>query len=232
MSCVSEDNAALASDEARACADERVVRYAEAEIPTADGPLRVVVFREVRDGVPDEDSEHIALVVGDPLQEPDDVLVRVHSECITSEVFGSLKCDCREQLHGALAKLRDKGAGIIVYLRQEGRGIGLGNKIRAYALQARGYDTVEANHQLGFDADLRTYDIAGGMLADLGVSGVSLMTNNPDKLSGLNDSGVRVVRRVPLEFEPHLHNAGYLATKRARCGHLLEMIVGGEEPAE
>lgn len=199
-----------------------VRRYAEADIPSLHGPMRVVVFRECPEVEPPR--EHVALVFGDPASRLDDVLVRVHSECITSEVFGSTKCDCREQLQAAIDRVRDHGAGIIIYLRQEGRGIGLGNKIKAYALQAEGLDTVQANHQLGFQADLRSYDVAADMLKDLGVTGVSLMTNNPKKLDGIERAGLKVNRRVPLEIAPTLHTARYLATKRSRLGHLLDLI--------
>lgn len=208
--------------------EKLVSRYAEAEIPSLYGPMRVVVFREQPEG--DPPREHVAILFGNPLAHPDDVLVRVHSECLTSEVFGSLKCDCREQLLGAIERIQAQGSGIVIYLRQEGRGIGLGNKIRAYALQAQGLDTVQANHQLGFEADLRRYDVATGMLADLGVSAVSLMTNNPKKLDALDRGGIRVVRRVPHEFAPTLHSARYLSTKRARLGHLLDLAgLGGPE---
>jgi GTP cyclohydrolase II/3,4-dihydroxy 2-butanone 4-phosphate synthase/GTP cyclohydrolase II len=201
---------------------ERVSRYAEAEIPTVYGPMRIIVFRATEaDG---DLNEHVALVFGDPLAEPGDVLVRVHSECITSEVFGSLKCDCREQLEAGINRIQDKGSGIIIYLRQEGRGIGLGNKIRAYALQQHGADTVEANHQVGFESDLRTYDVAAAMLEDLGVDGISLMTNNPRKVEGLSEAGMRVVRRIPLQIPATPHSARYLATKRDRLGHLLDLI--------
>jgi GTP cyclohydrolase II/3,4-dihydroxy 2-butanone 4-phosphate synthase/GTP cyclohydrolase II len=197
-----------------------VVRYAEAEIPTLHGQARVIVFREAGDPA----REHVALVYGTPFENPDDVLIRVHSECLTAEVFGSLKCDCKEQLEGATLRVRQAGSGVIIYLRQEGRGIGLGNKIRAYALQSRGLDTIQANHQLGFGTDLRTYDIAAAMLGDLGVRGVSLMTNNPDKVDGLERCGIRVNRRLPLEVEPTSHNKRYLTTKRQQLGHLLELV--------
>lgn len=200
-----------------------VSRYAEAEVPTVHGTMNVIVFRAL-----EEDTgvinEHVALVMGDPLAHPEDVLVRVHSECLTSEVFGSLKCDCREQLLAAIDKVREAGSGIILYLRQEGRGIGLGNKIRAYALQARGADTVEANHQVGFETDLRSYDVAAAMLDDLGVRGVSLMTNNPRKVAGLQEHGITVEKRIPLQVPASAHSARYLATKRDRLGHLLDLI--------
>jgi GTP cyclohydrolase II len=202
---------------------QEVSRYAEADIPTVYGPMHIVVYRafEVESG---EIDEHVALVLGDAFGDPDDVLVRVHSECLTSEVFGSLKCDCREQLEAAIEKIRHKGGGVIVYLRQEGRGIGLGNKIRAYALQAAGADTVDANHRVGFDSDLRTYDVAGAILEDLGARGVSLMTNNPRKVDGLEKAGIQVVKRIPLQIPPSPHSARYLATKRDRLGHLLDLI--------
>lgn len=207
-----------------------VVRYAESEIPSTYGPVRVVVYREVATTpesamVPRAElREHVALVYGKPLAQPEDVLVRVHSECLTSEVFGSTKCDCREQLHAAIERAQSaERGGVVLYLRQEGRGIGLGNKIRAYALQAEGLDTVQANHDLGFEADLRRYDVAADMLRDLGIQGVTLMTNNPRKVDGLTREGVHVVRRTPHEIPPHLHNARYLATKRARLGHMLEL---------
>src|SRR6476661_824866 len=173
-----------------------VTRYAEAVVPTRTGRLLVVVYREIG-----TEKEHLALVAG-PLEGgrlPDGqrVLARVHSECWTGETLGSLKCDCREQFDRALAAIEEAGRGVVVYLRQEGRGIGLGNKIKAYALQAEGADTVEANEQLGFAADLRSYEIAASMLRDLGVQSVALMTNNPDKCAGLEKAGIAVARRVP-----------------------------------
>ncbi len=204
-----------------------VERYAESVIPTKDGPLRLIVFREPVDG--SEPREHVALVVGEPLDAPDDVLVRVHSECITSEVFGSQKCDCRAQLDDALVRSRHAGAGIVVYLRQEGRGIGLGNKIRAYALQSAGLDTIDANEQLGFDPDMRSYDIAARILEALGVRGVSLMTNNPAKIQGLESCGMTVNRRVPIEIAPNQHSGDYLATKRSRFGHFLDLVSAPDE---
>ena len=188
--------------------------YAEAPLPTHRGPFRTVVFREKRTGV-----EHVALVKGDVAGEA--TLVRVHSECLTSEVLGSLKCDCRAQLDRALDAIAARGRGVLLYLRQEGRGIGLGNKIRAYALQARGHDTYEANRLLGFDDDLRRYDVAAEMLRHLDVRSVQLITNNPLKLDGLVQAGVKVRRRVALPSPSNPHSEHYLRVKRERTGHLI-----------
>ncbi len=193
----------------------QVRRFSEAVMPTASGELRLVVYREQPEG--DPPREHMAIVAGAPTGE--DVLARVHSECWTGETLGSLKCDCRAQLDAALAAIVAAGRGVVVYLRQEGRGIGLGNKILAYALQNEGADTVEANEQLGFAADLRSYEMAAAILADLGVSSVALMTNNPDKVAGLEQAGVRVARRVPHWVTKNEHNRDYLAVKRAKLGH-------------
>jgi GTP cyclohydrolase II len=185
-------------------------------MPTSAGRMSVVVYREV--GA--QEKEHVAIVAG-PVEglAGEEVLARVHSECWTGETLGSLKCDCREQLDTALQAIADAGRGVIVYLRQEGRGIGLGNKIRAYALQEQGADTVEANEQLGFAADLRSYEMAADILRDLGVTSVALMTNNPDKMKGLEDAGVRVAKRVPHWGEHHEHNKDYLEAKRNKLGH-------------
>lgn len=201
----------------------RVVRYSESDLPTARGNRRVVVYREVVDGEPRPEREHVALVVGEPEKQEVPVLARVHSECITSEVFGSLKCDCRDQLEYALERCHEAGHGLVLYLRQEGRGIGLGNKIRAYALQSEGADTVQANHQLGFATDLRNYDVAAEMLLDLGIHRVSLMTNNPDKLSQLRSHGIEVQQRIPIVTRPNEHSQDYLVVKREKCGHLIEL---------
>ncbi len=201
-----------------------VVRYAEAELPTRHGPARLVVYREKVAGVPDPHKEHVALVFGPLEARAEAVPCRVHSECLTSEVFGSLKCDCREQLEAALDVLSSDRRGILLYLRQEGRGIGLGNKIRAYDLQNRGADTIEANHQLGFETDLRTYDIAAGMLHELGVLSVRLLTNNPEKIAGLERYGIRVLERLPVEITPTDHSHDYLVAKREKCGHLLSVL--------
>ena len=198
----------------------QLARYSEADLPTVHGPFRLIVYREV-DGDsehPASSREHMALVRGD-IAGKANVLCRVHSECWTSEVMGSLKCDCREQFHTAMERIAAEGTGVVVYLRQEGRGIGLGNKIRAYALQNSGADTVEANLALGFEADSRSYDIAGEILRDLGVESVRLLTNNPLKIKGLEEAGVRVTARVSHWVGENQHNAGYLAVKRHKMGH-------------
>jgi GTP cyclohydrolase II len=188
--------------------------YAEAPLPTHRGPFRTVVFREKRTGL-----EHVALVRGDVAGEG--ALARIHSECLTSEVLGSLKCDCRAQLDRALDAIAAQGRGVLLYLRQEGRGIGLGNKIRAYALQARGHDTYQANRLLGFDDDLRCYDVAAEMLRLLGVRSVQLITNNPLKVDGLVQAGVKVRRRVALPSPSNPHSEAYLRVKREQTGHLI-----------
>ena len=200
-----------------------VVRYAEAPLPTGRGLFRAVVFRERGSG-----AEHVAMVLGDVAG--DGVLARLHSECLTSEVLGSLKCDCRAQLDRALDLIARRGRGVLVYLRQEGRGIGLGNKIRAYALQAKGLDTYEANRRLGFPDDLRRYDVAAEVLRQLGVRSVDLVTNNPDKLRALAAAGIAVRRRVALPSPANPHNIEYLETKRAQTGHLIE--IEGELPSK
>jgi len=191
-----------------------IERYAEAELPTRSGPFRVVVYRELGG-----DKEHLAVIAGD-VQGAEDLLVRVHSECLTGEVLHSLKCDCRDQLDLALERIQAAGKGAVLYLRQEGRGIGLGNKIRAYAKQEEGLDTVDANLALGFEDDQRGYQMAADMLRDLGVESVALMTNNPRKVEGLESGGVKVSRREPHEVEAHEHNREYLKTKQDRLGHL------------
>ncbi len=198
-------------------------RYSEADVPTERGVLKTVVFRDRRNG-----REHVALVAGDVVGQ-EGVPVRVHSECLTSEVFGSLKCDCRQQLDRALDFITQAGCGVVLYLRQEGRGIGLGNKIKAYALQAKGYDTYEANRQLGFADDLRSYDIAAEMLRSLEVRSVDLITNNPLKIAGLVEEGIPVRRRIPSRTEHNPHNVGYLKTKRERTGHLIELFAEEED---
>jgi GTP cyclohydrolase II/3,4-dihydroxy 2-butanone 4-phosphate synthase/GTP cyclohydrolase II len=191
----------------------------------------MLVYREpASEGAAQPQREHVAIVKGD-VQDGERVLARVHSECLTGEVLHSLKCDCREQLDLALRRISDAGRGVVLYLRQEGRGIGLGNKIRAYALQAEGFDTVDANRELGFDDDLRRYQVASNMLADLGVRSVDLMTNNPSKIDALEQDGIVVARRVPHYVEPHEHNLDYITTKRSRMGHLDARSGRGGVPA-
>ena len=172
----------------------------------------------------DVDSNiHIALVKGE-IKHEDDVLVRVHSECLTGDVFGSRRCDCGEQLHSAMKMIKEKGQGVILYMRQEGRGIGLVNKLKAYELQDKGLDTVEANIKLGFKPDLRDYGIGAQILVDLGVRKMRLMTNNPKKIVGLEGYGLKVVERVPIETSPHERNLIYLKTKKKKLGHILNNV--------
>jgi 3,4-dihydroxy 2-butanone 4-phosphate synthase/GTP cyclohydrolase II len=195
---------------------ERLVhRVAEAKLPTPYGEFRVVGYRNDVD-----EHEHIALVFGD-VTERDDVLVRVHSRCLTGDVFGSGRCDCQSQLQTAMMLVAEEGAGVIVYLDQEGRGIGLLNKLRAYELQDRGLDTVEANEHLGFAPDLRNYGIGAQILVDLGLKTVRMMTNNPKKLSGLEGFGLVITGRLPLEGDVTERNHDYLKAKRDKLGHLL-----------
>lgn len=193
-------------------------RYSETDLPTSRGIFKVIVFREKKNG-----REHVAMVRGE-VSGLEGVPVRVHSECLTSEVLGSLKCDCREQLERALDFVAQNGRGVVLYLRQEGRGIGLGNKIKAYALQSKGADTYDANRMLGFADDLRTYDVAAEMLRLLGVRSVDLITNNPLKIAGLVEEGIPVRRRIPSRAEHNPHNVDYLRTKRERTGHLIELF--------
>jgi GTP cyclohydrolase II len=191
-----------------------IERYAEAVVPTDYGPLEVVVYREGTD-------EHLAIVARGA-KEGTPWLARVHSECWTGEVLLSHKCDCHAQLDTALRLIAESKHGVVVYLRQEGRGIGLGNKIRAYALQAKGLDTVEANRALGFADDARTYDIAAAILRDLGAVRVRLLTNNPEKVKGLEQGGIEVTERVPLLVADTAESSEYLAVKAARLGHEIE----------
>ena len=189
---------------------------ARAKLPLEDmPPTQIVAFRASDDG-----QEHVALVVGAFGGKPP--LVRLHSECLTGDVFGSLKCDCGPQLREALRIIGQAGGGVLLYLRQEGRGIGLVNKVRAYSLQDRGFDTVEANLRLGFADDERDYGHAAAMLRTLGIDRVRLLTNNPAKVRGVEAAGIRVVERVAHKMPTNPHNADYLATKRERSGHLLD----------
>ncbi len=168
-------------------------------------------------------QNHIALVKGD-IQPDDEVMVRVHSECLTGDVFGSMRCDCGEQLHNAMKMIDDEGKGVILYMRQEGRGIGLEGKLKAYELQDKGKDTVEANLALGFKADLRDYGVGAQILRDLGIRKIRLLTNNPKKIVGLEGYGLTVVGRIPIEMHPHAKNIHYLKVKKSKLGHMLEKV--------
>jgi 3,4-dihydroxy 2-butanone 4-phosphate synthase / GTP cyclohydrolase II len=195
---------------------ERLVRAeAEAVIPTNSGEWRIIAYRNEVDN-----NEHVALVKGD-VRGKEDVLVRMHSECLTGDVFHSLRCDCGDQLDAAMQAITEAGSGVIVYLRQEGRGIGLVHKLKAYALQDDGLDTVQANEALGFLPDLRDYGIGAQILIDLGLSSIRILTNNPKKIVGLEGYGLSVSEQVPLRIEPNAHNQRYLSVKRDKLGHLL-----------
>ena len=188
----------------------------EAFLPTGFGDFRIQVFHEDTTGL-----DHVALTLGD-MQGPDPVLVRIHSECLTGDVFNSTRCDCGPQLHAALDAIVEKGWGVLVYLRQEGRGIGLHAKIQAYHLQDEGADTLDANLMLGLPADGRTYTVAGEILNGLGIESVDLLTNNPEKVTQLEQQGINVAKRTPLIVGVTEQNRTYLATKRERMGHLID----------
>jgi len=201
-----------------------ITRYSEAKLPTPNGEFRLVVYRTGEEAgvagsaVGTGPEEHVAMVLGDVTGPA--ILTRVHSSCFTGEVLGSQRCDCRAQLDAALERIGQEGRGVLVYLVQEGRGIGLGNKIRAYQLQDAGADTVDANLALGFDADLRSYDLAAGILRDLGVTSVRLMTNNPQKIAGLERAGVVVDTQESHWVDATEHSESYLATKKSKLGHI------------
>jgi 3,4-dihydroxy 2-butanone 4-phosphate synthase/GTP cyclohydrolase II len=195
--------------------EKLVERGAAVRLPTEFGEFQAVAFREKLTG-----KTHVALVKGD-VDGAENVLVRVHSECLTGDVFHSLRCDCGEQLEHALAHIETEGSGVLLYMAQEGRGIGLLNKLRAYELQEQGFDTVEANIELGFPADARDYGIGNQILADLGLTTIRILTNNPKKLTGIDGFGLTVVEQVPIEVVPREENRQYLATKRAKLGHRL-----------
>ncbi len=191
---------------------------AQTVIPTRiGGDFKIIAYENDMDNL-----THIALVKGeiDPEKE---ILVRVHSECMTGDIFSSLRCDCQDQLHTAMAMMKEEGSGVILYLRQEGRGIGLVNKLKAYEYQRQGLDTVEANEKLGFDADMRDYGVGAQMLVDLGVKKMRLLTNNPKKMIGLEGYGLTLVEQVPIQVEANCHNQGYLKCKMAKMGHMLHM---------
>ncbi len=195
---------------------ENVVEFIRsAKMPTSHGDFELKIYGSHLD-----DDHHVALILGDPAR-AESALVRVHSECLTGDVFGSLRCDCGNQLSRALEMIGEEGAGVLLYMRQEGRGIGLANKIHAYQLQDKGLDTVEANEELGFAADLRDYGVGAQILRHLGLRNLRLMTNNPRKVVGLEGHDLKVTERVPIVCEPGKHNEFYLATKKAKLGHLL-----------
>ncbi|MCC6234783.1 MAG: bifunctional 3,4-dihydroxy-2-butanone-4-phosphate synthase/GTP cyclohydrolase II [Verrucomicrobiales bacterium] len=201
--------------EYRRTREKLIERVETIQMPTVYGEFQLTLYRTATDG-----QHHVALVHGDVRGKPN-VLVRVHSECLTGDVFGSLRCDCGPQLHDALRAIADAGRGVVVYMRQEGRGIGLGPKIQAYKLQENGLDTVEANLKLGFPMDLREYGIGAQILVDLGLRKIRLLTNNPKKVVGLEGYGLEIVDQVPIRVRPNPHNRRYLKTKREKLGHLL-----------
>lgn len=192
--------------------------FSRAKLPTRHGDFEMVAFRNGNDKL-----DHVALVRGDVVG-AEGVPLRLHSECLTGDVFGSLRCDCRDQLEAAIHTIAGLERGVILYMRQEGRGIGLSNKIKAYSLQDAGMDTVEANLHLGFDDDMRVYDVAAGMIQLLGVQSVELLTNNPRKIDGLEKDGVRVIARTPIQTPANEFNRDYLLTKKEKSGHLLDAV--------
>ncbi len=195
-----------------------VRRSAEAVIPTVfAGEFKVVVYENDVD-----DLLHVALIKGE-ISPNQPILVRVHSECLTGDVFGSMRCDCGDQLHKAMEMMDREGSGILLYMRQEGRGIGLVNKLKAYVLQDQGMDTVEANLELGFQADMRNYGIGAQVLVDLGVKKMRLLTNNPKKIIGLDGYGLSIIEQIPIEIEPNEFNRCYLECKKTKMGHLLHI---------
>jgi len=201
--------------EYRRTREHLIERVEVVKMPTDHGDFQLYLYRSTLDG-----QHHLALVSGEVAGKKN-VLVRVHSECLTGDVFGSRRCDCGPQLHQAMKQIADEGTGVIVYMRQEGRGIGLAPKILAYKLQERGYDTVDANLKLGYPMDLREYGLGAQILVDLGLKTIRLLTNNPRKIVGLEGYGLEITEQVPIRVKPNPHNAKYLATKRAKLGHLI-----------
>lgn len=197
---------------------ERLVKnVAQAMLPTKFGEFRIYIFQDTLNG-----QEHIALIKGH-IAKQKNILVRVHSQCITGDIFHSIRCDCNEQLHNALSMIEQEGQGVLLYMRQEGRGIGLTNKIKAYKLQEQGLDTVEANINLGFAPDLRDYGIGAQILKELGLSTIRLMTNNPKKIVGLTGYGLQIVERIPIQVIANIKNRKYLETKKTKLGHMLDL---------
>jgi len=193
-----------------------IIRGAETKLPSKYGQFEMIAYENKLD-----DKCHVAIVKGN-VKGKENVLVRVHSECLTGDAFGSLRCDCGDQLVAALERIEAEGEGVVLYMRQEGRGIGLANKLRAYALQDEGKDTVEANVLLGFAPDLRDYGIGAQILADLGLSSIRLLTNNPAKRAGLEGYGLKIIDRVPLEMKANKFNKKYLSVKKIKMGHILK----------
>lgn len=207
----------LSNPSERHAEQKTVERVAEARLPTETGDFRIIGYRSLVSA-----EEFVVLAKGE-LRPNTPTLVRIHSQCMTGDVFGSLKCDCGRQLKAAMKMIEQAGHGAIVYQQQEGRGIGIINKIRAYALQDKGADTIEANEQLGFEADLRSYDQCAEILIDLGLRAVRVMSDNPAKIGALRQAGLKVIERVPLEIEAHDYFTGYLKTKKEKMGHLVSV---------